>query len=548
MLVEIYCDKFIDQGIERGVISLRPGLNAVVGSKSATNSIGKSTFLMVVDFCFGGKDYSKPDGDVIRNVGEHSICFTHVFDGIAYRFSRSATDPTTVWICGEGYIAQKEIPLGEFNDFLADSYGLSGLGGSFRDLIGCFMRVYGRPCRNVNRPLSNHEGSGMGEDLDRLAKLYGQHAAIAEMKDKAKKATEEKAAYSSALKHQFVVAASTKNEVKGNEDRIAELERSRDEIILQSKDNLADIDPIVASRIAEIKRELSAVRRRRTKLVSRLNEMDDDLNSSKFKVSRDIEKLKEFFPDANVKKIEEIEQFHGQLAEVLKKEHADARKDIEAQIALLSNRVDGLEEQVRTIAPETNMTVAVLDSYSDIMQEIGRLRDANEAYEKKTELAKKASELSKRSRDFNVEVLEAIQAKVNLRLSDLNSDVCGNNKTAPRLIIRSANSYAFAVENDSGTGAEARGMFLFDVVVAEQTPLPVFIHDSCDVRQVEDNTMVRLFELYESLDAQVFIATDKAETYTPNGLPDVLRNCTVLKLSGGHELFGRSWNEKEESE
>ena len=546
MLAEIYCDKFIDQGVERGAIKLKPGLNVVIGSETATNSIGKSTFLMVVDFCFGGKDYAKSNGDVCKNVGEHSICFTHIFDGVAHYFSRSITDVTTVWVCDEKYFAQKEISLDEFNDFLAASYGLNNLGGSFRSLIGCFMRIYGKPCRDVNRPLLSHEGSGMGEELDCLLKLYGQYASVAEKEERAKKATDEKSAYLNALKHQFIAAASNKTEVKNNKDRIAELEKNKNEIISQSKDNLADIDPIVARRIAEFKRELSTVRRNRTKLISHLNEMEDDLSSSKFKTSKDIEKLKKFFPDANFKKLEEIEKFHIQLADVLKKEHTEARKDTEVQIALLSSHIESLEEQIRAIAPETNVTVAVLDSYSDIMQEMGRLRDANEAYEKKTALTKRASELLASSKAFNMEVLETIQKKINERLIELNSKVCGNNKTAPHLVIKSANSYTYTVENDSGTGAETRGLFLFDAVVAQQTALPVFIHDSCDVKQVEDEVMVRLFELYDTIDAQVFIATDKAETYTSKGMPEILKKNTVLRLYEGHELFGRSWNKKAE--
>jgi uncharacterized protein YydD (DUF2326 family) len=545
MLAEIYCDKFLDQGVERGIIKLRPGLNAVVGSEKATNSIGKSTFLLIVDFCFGGTDYARSGGDVLRNVGEHSICFTHVFDGVAYRFSRSITDAEAIWICSEEYAAEEEISRDEFNEFLAASYGMSGLGGGFRGLLGCFMRVYGRPCRDVNRPLSNHEGSGMAEELDRLAKLYGQYARIREMKDSAKRAAEEKSSYLNALKHQFISAASSKADVKSNEGKIADLEVARDEIISQSKNNLADVDSVVAGRIAKLKRELSAVRRHRTRLMSRLDEMDDDLASSKFKASKDIERLREFFPGTDIRRIEEIERFHNQLAAVLKKEHVEAREEIEAQVALLNSSVENLEEQIRAIAPETNVTVAVLDSYADIMQEIERLHDANEAYEKKADLSKKASALSAQSRAFTKEVLCEVQEKINMRLADINSAVCGDSKTAPHLNIKSANSYIYSVENDSGTGAETRGMFLFDVVVSEQTPIPVFIHDSCDVKQVEDDVMVRLFELYDSLDVQVFIATDKAETYTPHGIPDVLKKGTVLKLGSGHELFGRSWNEKE---
>lgn len=78
MLYEIYCDLFgekIDgKFIPRGRIKFRPGLNTILGDKKAENSIGKSTFLLVVDFCFGGGDYLDSNitkNDVVGFVGNH---------------------------------------------------------------------------------------------------------------------------------------------------------------------------------------------------------------------------------------------------------------------------------------------------------------------------------------------------------------------------------------------------------------------------------------------------------------------------------------------
>ena len=64
MLYEVYCDKFTTkkdgQFVPRGRIRLHEGLNTVLGDKAAQNSIGKSTFLLIIDFCFGGEDYINP--------------------------------------------------------------------------------------------------------------------------------------------------------------------------------------------------------------------------------------------------------------------------------------------------------------------------------------------------------------------------------------------------------------------------------------------------------------------------------------------------------
>ena len=61
MLYEVKCDKIAEkingQLVSRGRIQLREGLNTVLGDKAAQDPIGKSTFLRVVNFCFGGNDY-----------------------------------------------------------------------------------------------------------------------------------------------------------------------------------------------------------------------------------------------------------------------------------------------------------------------------------------------------------------------------------------------------------------------------------------------------------------------------------------------------------
>ena len=50
MLKTIKCDKFIDHGVPREPIRFHNGLNVILGEKGATNSIGKSTLLMIIDF------------------------------------------------------------------------------------------------------------------------------------------------------------------------------------------------------------------------------------------------------------------------------------------------------------------------------------------------------------------------------------------------------------------------------------------------------------------------------------------------------------------
>ena len=76
MLTEIRCAEFKINGNPRSPIIFNPGLNTILGDQFETNSIGKSTFLMIVDFVFGDNDYIEKSIDVQQQVGRHSIQFT----------------------------------------------------------------------------------------------------------------------------------------------------------------------------------------------------------------------------------------------------------------------------------------------------------------------------------------------------------------------------------------------------------------------------------------------------------------------------------------
>jgi hypothetical protein len=47
----------------------------VLGDEKASNSIGKSNLLLIIDFVLGGETYLTHSKDVIEHLGEHSFYF-----------------------------------------------------------------------------------------------------------------------------------------------------------------------------------------------------------------------------------------------------------------------------------------------------------------------------------------------------------------------------------------------------------------------------------------------------------------------------------------
>lgn len=118
MLYEIRCDRF-----QQKRIRFNSGLSVVLGTRTGDNSIGKSTFLLIVDFVFGGSTYAKTE-DIIKNVGSHDIYFSFIFDGETFRFCRNSIEAHTVWKCNDDYERTEEIKLSDYCEWLDSKYAM----------------------------------------------------------------------------------------------------------------------------------------------------------------------------------------------------------------------------------------------------------------------------------------------------------------------------------------------------------------------------------------------------------------------------------------
>ena len=141
------------------------------------------------------------------------------------------------------------------------------------------------------------------------------------------------------------------------------------------------------------------------------------------------------------------------------------------------------------------------------------------------------------------EQLIYLQNTVNLRMAEVNDFLYSGRKTPPTLTFNDL-QYTFQTRDDTGTGTSYKGLVVFDLSVLELTQLPIIVHDSVVLKQIADEAIETILMKYQSIGKQVFIALDKAPSYT-GPATEILEKTTVLSLSkDGNELFGRSWNDK----
>jgi len=546
MLKEISCDKFIEKGVTRPPIKLHSGLNSIIGTSLGGNSIGKSTFLMIIDFIFGGSSYVKKAVDVIQEVGSHTIKFEFAFSNNSYYFSRSTANIEGVNICDKEYNILNTVSKNAYCDMLKKYYGLDLPHLKFRATVSPFLRAWGRSTSNENYPLKASASSPQDQGIDMLLQIFNKYSLIEKQKKALEELKNKRRVFNEATRFDFIATVPTKAWYEKNEKRIQELENELLIISVESNKGLSDLDSMQAQQLADFRRQLSDARRQRTTLISQKKAFEAEQNPSRTKFENDFAKLHKYFPEVDLKKLTEVETFHKQLTSVLKNEFKENANNLQTMIDLANDLITRLEADISKISDIPNVSQAILDKYATAQKELILLRESNKNFEAKTKLQTEITNLESAVNELTNTLFTKIQQELNNEMARINDIIYNKTKTAPILKISTQKSYEFFTPNDRGTGSEYKGLIVFDLAMLNKTPLPVAAHDSVLLKQIEADGVDGIFEIYAQQTKQVFIVLDRIDTYLPK-TQETINSSVVLKLyPNGGELFGRAWNTERE--
>lgn len=556
MLVEVWCDKFISNGKVRKPIRFHAGLNAVLGDDNGSNSIGKSTFLMILDFVFGGTDYVKKCVDVQENVKEHTICFAFDFYGQNYYFSRNTVDYNKVVQCDSEYQALPDgepLSLQKYGEFLCEKYGLSAEGITWRGAIARFIRVYKRDTLDEERPLRSSKDETAADAIKGYMRLFDRYSSVEAQINQAKKVEDEKEAFRKSIQqYHHVRAAKNEKEKVANETRIAELERQEQELAVNNNKGLLDLDSMTARRLSDLTESLINYRRQRAQIQTQLNAVRRDMTGQKRSFKKTFADLERFFPNENFYTLEEIERFHQKLSKILEEEYAETEKNLATTYALLNNEIVRIQEQITEIKNVPNVSQAILKEFARITTELNNLKQANENYDELERLKKIATDYAETRDAVIADELLAIESTVNQQMREISLTILSDATHLPPVLrLEKLNKYTFYTPNDGGTGAQYRGLITFDLANMGVAPVPFVVHDSVLLKNIERpvfSAIIRVYYDQKQKGKQVFMAYDTLDAYDKETRELVEENAVLQLSPGGNELFGWAWNKEEQHE
>ena len=553
MLYEIECEKFAKkvkgQLVPRGRIQLREGLNTVLGDKAAQNSIGKSTFLLVVDFCFGGDDYINPKiCKAKEKLHSHTINFAFKFGNKIDYFCRSTKTPSEIGICDSEYKVQRIQTLKEFKDYLLKAYDITTPSISFREMVGRFLRIYGRENYAERYPLKYRDVKPESA-IETLEKMFNVFAFIEEYKsvydDKSKRS---KVRDDATKLGEMTNVARTKKEYNANEKEIERLRTELQKLMDREDAKLSQEETDNLDKASEIRGQLTVLKRRRSRLVSQLNAVKANMSGGFVPVEEDLSELSEFFPDVDVQKLSQIEHFHDKMQHILSQEMGDEIAQLQILIDAISAEMVRLQESQRKLGIPVTISKKFMDRVVEIQRQIDILVAKNKGYDKSAKLKTEKKEAKVQLEDVRETQLQAVETSINQEMTRLNDYIYNGERYAPTIKFGNSRSgkptYEFWTEDDTGAGTNFKGLIIFDLALLRLTELPVIAHDSNIFKNIADLPIDKIMELYNQSEKQIFIAFDKEDTFY-DVTRDIVHSTKVIELhENGGELFGWSWAKK----
>lgn len=531
MLNKIHCTQFFETPIQ-----FKGGLNIIEGDIHSTNSIGKSTLLMIVDFVFGGQSYIKNNSGAIKAIGDHEFIYSFTFRKKEYAFLRETSRNDVVVVLDSKNEPKDEISIDLYRKNLLKWYNLENLNNSFRNIVSLYSRIWGKENDNVDKPLQSFLKEGESASIQNLIKLYNEFNKIEEVLLKIKDKEETKKVINGIYRKNLVDKI-TKTQFNENLKRINDIEES----VKNIQDNLLEytlnIEELSSKEIIKLKTEKYRLLDSQALIMNKIKRLELNIDQQSNVKSKHLERLSEFFENPNKNKINEIESFHSKISKILKKQLESSLKVLKEENEILNNQISEIDSMISKLLEGVDSPKFIVEKVFDMTMDLNKLQEINRYYTEKNEIVEELKDFNETLDELIDKILSRIQAKINKELKSYNSIIYKENTKSPKIQL-GRKSYTYDHSDNTGTGKSYIDLINFDLSVLRQTKLPFIIHDSFMFKNIEDSAVDSILDTYSKSTKQIFISIDGTNKFKKQ---KVLKDNNVVKLNDKKLLFKKDW-------
>lgn len=533
MLVELKCEKFNDN-IKNG-INFNENINFISSYSDESNSIGKSTFLAIIDYIYGGKVLCEKSA--ITKLDTCEIYYCLKYDKLYY-FKADCKNRNKIYECDKSYNVMKLLKYDDYSNFLKEHIG-NKINFSFRGEFSEFFRFFNKKDINIIRPLSkNHDGSSPKEELNVLLDLFDKYDNYNNIEEdlKDKKNTQDaiKALEKSKSISSIII---DKKQYEDNKEQLSKISEKLDETYIDNADMIINITTENED-FFKLRSEYNAI-------VDRLMEIESLIESNNYTYNEDnaiidLKRIKEFFDGIDIEKVKDLVKYHNDLKEVLKNDFSDTINDLKNEMRSLDKRKNEIEKDInsRGISKKTlqNITKNVVNK----LMKKQVLEDQNKLFEKIEDLKASAKNMEKQLKQDKINDLKEIEKFINDNLVEICNKYFDNIVKPASFNIKTSSSYAMEYKDDDGSGCSHTNLILFDLIMLFNTKLPLLLHDSNLSSDIDLTKMKVLINLYLKSNKQIFVALSNCDRYDDETKNLIEKNQVIELGVKENRLFGNN--------
>ncbi len=325
--------------------------------------------------------------------------------------------------------------------------------------------------------------------------------------------------------------------------------KSNAQLISDLKDNFAGAmsayEALFDEKLRGIQQRKNDLIAQRNSISARREKLQRDISGVSPRLTANIALVAEFFPDANLERLEQVEQFHAKIGKLVSKELKSELELLIAKESEISTSIAAFDEEIKLTLNAKGTPTDLFAKVFEIKEVTDKAREENKFFEQKVSIDD--SEVASKTRLDAIydKIFLEIEAAMNQELEGFNRVVYGPERNPSQLRIKNANSYSFTSPLDTGTGKSYAGLVGFDLALLKLTRLPFIIHDSMIYKNIEIAATEHILEILGSFtQKQVFLAFDEAKKFSKQ-TQQILQSKKVLQLDRDHLLYIKDWRAKE---
>lgn len=342
-----------------------------------------------------------------------------------------------------------------------------------------------------------------------------------------------------------IIPRITMTKYKSNKQLI----KTNAQAISDIKDNFAGAitayEALFDDKLRAIQQTKNEMINKKNLISARREKLQKDISGVTSRLTANIALVAEFFPEANLERLELVEQFHAKIGKLVSKELKTEHELLIANESKIAAAITDLDQQIKLTLKAKGTPTDLFAKVFELKEVTDKANEENKFFEQKASIEDSETASKTRLDAIYDKIFLEIEAVINQKLEKFNNLVYGPERKPSQLRLKKAKSYSFNSPMDTGTGKSYAGLVGFDLSMLSLTRLPFVIHDSMIYKNIEIAATEHIIRILASFkQKQIFLAFDEAKKFS-SVTQQTLKTKMVLQLNRDKLLYTEDWRAKE---